>query len=146
MSDPAPPTVLHYTGYNDDRGGIMSVIGALAGTGAFDCVLGVNPGFRARRFPALRTLALPSLMAEQLGVTTLWRARAVARGCRLGSRRIQPACFTATRALGWRSPCAWRRSANAGWLPPFIVSAGTVGTTGVRPASWLTGSAGSARR
>jgi glycosyltransferase involved in cell wall biosynthesis len=79
MSDPAPPTVLHYTGYNDDRGGIMSVIGALAGTGAFDCVLGVNPGFRARRFPALRTLALPSLMAEQLGVTTLWRARAVAR-------------------------------------------------------------------
>jgi glycosyltransferase involved in cell wall biosynthesis len=79
MPAPAPPTVLHYTGYDDDRGGIMSVIGALAGAGEFECVLGVNPGFRARRFPALPPLALPRLAAEHLGFATLWRARSVAR-------------------------------------------------------------------
>jgi len=79
MPAPAPPTVLHYTGYDDDRGGIMSVVAALAGAGDFECVLGVNEGFKARRFPALRTLALPPLAAERLGVATLWRARAVAR-------------------------------------------------------------------
>jgi glycosyltransferase involved in cell wall biosynthesis len=79
MPAPAPPTVLHYTGYDDDRGGIMSVLAALADTGAFDCVLGVNEGFGARRFSALRTLELPPLAAERLGVATLWRVRAVAR-------------------------------------------------------------------
>jgi len=79
MPEPAPPTVLHYTGYDDDRGGIMSVIGALAGAGEFTCVVGVNPGYQARRFPALRTLTLPRLAAEQLGLATLWRARAVAQ-------------------------------------------------------------------
>lgn len=79
MPAPATPTVLHYTGYDDDRGGIMSVVAALAGAGAFECVLGVNEGFKARRFPALRTLELPPLDAERLGVTTLWRTRAVAR-------------------------------------------------------------------
>jgi glycosyltransferase involved in cell wall biosynthesis len=79
MPAPAPPTVLHYTGYDDDRGGIMSIVAALAGAGEFECVLGVNEGFQARRFPALRTLELPPLAAERLGVATLWRARAVAR-------------------------------------------------------------------
>lgn len=79
MPEPAPLTVLHYTGYDDDRGGIMSVVAALAGAGEFECVLGVNEGFKARRFPALRTLEWPRLAAERLGVATLWRARAVAR-------------------------------------------------------------------
>ncbi|MBL9209121.1 MAG: glycosyltransferase [Opitutaceae bacterium] len=78
MPEPVPPTVLHYTGYDDDRGGIMSVVGALAETAAFACVVGVNPGYQSRRFPALRTLACPRVNAERLGVATLWRARTVA--------------------------------------------------------------------
>lgn len=79
MSEPAPPTVLHYTGYDDDRGGIMSVVAALAGTNAFPCVVGVNRGYRARRFPRLPTLELPPLGGERLGLATWWRARGVAR-------------------------------------------------------------------
>jgi glycosyltransferase involved in cell wall biosynthesis len=69
---------LHYLGYSDDRGGIVSVIRALAAAGRFQCILGVNPGFRQGRTPALPTLELPDLDGERLGFRTFWRARGAA--------------------------------------------------------------------
>lgn len=71
-------TVLHYVGYDDDRGGIVSVVRTLAATGRNECLLGVNPGFRQRREPALNTVELPRIDGEKLGVGTFWRARGVA--------------------------------------------------------------------
>ena len=72
-------TVLHYTGSDDDRGGVMSVLRALAGVGTFACVLGVNPGFVQRRTPSLAALEFPRIDGEVIGWKTFWRARAVAR-------------------------------------------------------------------
>jgi glycosyltransferase involved in cell wall biosynthesis len=79
MSDRAPLTVLHYTGSTNDRGGIMSVVRALAGAGKCDCVIGVSPGFVQRRAPPLATAMFPAIDDERLGAKTFWRARRVAR-------------------------------------------------------------------
>ena len=79
---PESRLVLHYTGADDDRGGVISVIHGLAGAGRFECVLGVNPGFAQRRVPPLRTRELPSLRGETINPRTLWRARIVAREVR----------------------------------------------------------------
>ena len=79
---PANSTVLHYVGYDDDRGGIVSVVHALAKTGEFPCILGVNTGFKPSRVPALPVLALPRLDGELIGLGNLCRARAVARAVR----------------------------------------------------------------
>jgi glycosyltransferase involved in cell wall biosynthesis len=76
---PASPTVLHYDGYDDDRGGIVSVIRTLAGTQKFSCILGVNTGFVPSRDLALPVLELPRLEGETIGLRNLWRARVVAR-------------------------------------------------------------------
>jgi glycosyltransferase involved in cell wall biosynthesis len=76
---PASPTVLHYVGYDDDRGGIVSVVRALAVTGAFPCILGVNTGFVPSRELELPVMELPLLAGETIGLRNLWRARAVAR-------------------------------------------------------------------
>jgi glycosyltransferase involved in cell wall biosynthesis len=76
---PHTPIVLHYTGYDEDRGGIMSVIGALAETERFHCVLGVNQGFKARRFGNIPVQEFTPLSGERLNLSTLWRARTVAR-------------------------------------------------------------------
>ncbi len=75
-------TVLHYLGYDDDRGGIVSVGRALASTGRFDCVLGVNPAFAQARTPALATFELPAIAGETISLSTLVRARPVARAVR----------------------------------------------------------------
>jgi len=72
-------TVLHYVGCDVDRGGIVSVVRALAATGRFRCVLGVNPKFEQRRSPPLATLELPWVAGEKLGFDTFWRARFIAR-------------------------------------------------------------------
>ena len=84
-SPPAPGAVqlvLHYTGADDDRGGVMSVVRALATAKRFECVLGVNPGFVQRRVPPIATLELPRLEGEVIGWRTVWRARVVAREVR----------------------------------------------------------------
>lgn len=79
MSPAGSLTVLHYIGADDDRGGIVSVVRAMAATGEFTCVLGVNVGFESHRpAPRLATLELPPLEGEHLGLRTLWRARRVA--------------------------------------------------------------------
>jgi glycosyltransferase involved in cell wall biosynthesis len=70
--------VLHYVGYDTDRGGIVSVVRALAETQAFGCVLGVNPGFLQTRSPPLEILELPRTAGETIGLGPMLRALGVA--------------------------------------------------------------------
>lgn len=70
--------MLHYTGAVNDRGGVMSVIRALAGANRFTCILGVNPGFVQRGSPLLPTLVLPEITGEVINLRTFWRSRTVA--------------------------------------------------------------------
>lgn len=72
-------TVLHYVGYDLDRGGILAVIRALAAEKRFACVLGVNLGFVAGRSAGLPTLAFPPIAGDTIGLATMARARRVAR-------------------------------------------------------------------
>jgi glycosyltransferase involved in cell wall biosynthesis len=71
--------VLHYIGYNSDRGGIVSIVRALSNESGFSSVLGVNRGFCQLRKPPLPTIEFSVLDGEHLGLATLWRARRVAR-------------------------------------------------------------------
>jgi glycosyltransferase involved in cell wall biosynthesis len=75
-------TVLHYVGYDVDRGGIIAVIRSLAAARRFRCLLGVGPRFTHRRTPLLDTLALPPLAGETIDLRNVWRARHVARQVR----------------------------------------------------------------
>ncbi len=81
---PAGPscTVLHYVGGDVDRGGILSVVRALASTGEFACVLGVNPGFAQMRSPRLETMALPAIAADIVSPAGAVRALRIARRVR----------------------------------------------------------------
>ena len=72
------PEVLQYTGGDNDRGGVISVVRNLASTGHFRCVLGVNPGCVQHREPALEVLELPRIAGEEISPLTFWRARVVA--------------------------------------------------------------------
>ena len=72
-------TILHYTGYDHDQGGIMTVIRNLDATGRFRCVLGLKAGGIQACRPPLETLELPPIEGERIGLRNLWRARAVAR-------------------------------------------------------------------
>jgi glycosyltransferase involved in cell wall biosynthesis len=76
------PIVLHYLGYANDDGGIVSVVRALAGADRFTCVLGLNRGAQQHRAPALPVVGLSPLAGETHGLRTFWRARAVAREAR----------------------------------------------------------------
>lgn len=78
MTDRPELTVLHYLGYDTDRGGILSVVRALAGTGEFACVLGVNAGFIGRCIPAVETRRFSPVEGEVISARALWRARRVA--------------------------------------------------------------------
>ncbi len=84
MNEPfgAEPTVLHYLGYDDDRGGIVSVVRALEHAGSFTSVLGVNPGFRQERTPPLLTTEFPAIAGEIINLGTILRARTVAKAVR----------------------------------------------------------------
>jgi glycosyltransferase involved in cell wall biosynthesis len=73
-----PREILHYTGYTDDRGGIVAVVRALHGTGMFSILHGVSVGFVATG----ATLPLwigPTAVGESITLRNFWRARAVAR-------------------------------------------------------------------
>ena len=93
-------SVLHYTGYDDDRGGIVSVVRALAGSGQFECLLGVNPGAMQHRTPALPLQELPRLAGEKIGPRDFWRARAVARAAVTWLRADQSRVFHAHSRAG----------------------------------------------
>lgn len=75
---PAEIEVLHYTGGDDDRGGIVSIVRNLATTGRFRCVLGLNAGASQERQPALPALTLSRLAGELISPANFWRARRVA--------------------------------------------------------------------
>ncbi len=93
-------TVLHYTGYDDDRGGIVSVVRALAGAGQFDCLLGVNPGAVQHRTPVLPLQELPRLTGEKIGPLNFWRARAMARAAAAWLRADRSRVFHAHSRAG----------------------------------------------
>jgi len=89
----APRTVLHYLGYDDDAGGIVSVVRALAAAGRYKCVLGMNPGARQRREPALPVMEFSRLAGEEIGLANFWRARAVANEVRTWLREDERRVF-----------------------------------------------------
>lgn len=76
---PSAITILHYVGADDDRGGVVSAIRALAGAQEFESVLGVNQGCVQRRSPPLPVLELPRVAGEQIGLRNVWRTRSAAR-------------------------------------------------------------------
>ena len=82
MPDDPAITVLHYTGYDDDRGGIVAVIRALAETGQFACVLGANAGCVQNQTPPLPLQALPPLDGEIISFHNFRRARKTAGAVR----------------------------------------------------------------
>jgi glycosyltransferase involved in cell wall biosynthesis len=104
-------TVLHYVGYDDDRGGIVSVIRNLAATGQFSCVLGVNPEFRQERQPALKVLHLPRLAGERIDLANLWQARRVAREVRPWLRADSLRVFHGHSRAGLLVAC-WLRASG----------------------------------
>jgi glycosyltransferase involved in cell wall biosynthesis len=79
VAEPAHLEVLHYVGYDDDRGGILSMIRSLAVTGRFRSVLGVNPGFVQKTGRILPTMELSRVDGEKIGLRNFLRAWTVAR-------------------------------------------------------------------
>ena len=75
--------MLHYVGYDDDRGGLVAVVRALAATGSFRSVLGVNPGCVQHSSPPLPTVELPRIPGETINLRNLLRARTVAQAVRM---------------------------------------------------------------
>lgn len=73
------PEVLHYVGYDDDAGGIVSVVRALAEEAQFHSVLGLNREARQSRTPALPQAEFAPLAGEKISPLNLWRARRAAR-------------------------------------------------------------------
>ena len=86
------PEVLHYVGYDDDGGGIVSLVRALAGENRFACRLGLNEGATQRRHPPLPALHWPPVCGETISPRAFWPtrrvARAVAAWLREDSRRV----------------------------------------------------------
>jgi glycosyltransferase involved in cell wall biosynthesis len=76
------PTVLHYLGYDEDRGGIASVVRALKRADRFGCVLGMNGGAVQQGVPPLPMLELPRLDGERIDLFNAWRALNVSRAVR----------------------------------------------------------------
>jgi glycosyltransferase involved in cell wall biosynthesis len=72
------PETLHYVGSDNDRGGIVAVIRAMAAAGRFRCLLGVNPGCVQYQRPPLPVVNLPAVVSEKIDLANFWRARAVA--------------------------------------------------------------------
>jgi glycosyltransferase involved in cell wall biosynthesis len=76
------PLVLHYTGYDEDYGGVTVAIKRLAAVGAWRTLLGLNAGGVQRREPQLDVMEFPRVEAEMGGGRLLiagwrvaWRAR-----------------------------------------------------------------------
>lgn len=76
---PALPTVLHYVGADDDRGGIVSTVRALTGETDFAGILGLNAGGKQHRTPLLPSMEFTRLEGETISLANFWRARIVAR-------------------------------------------------------------------
>lgn len=73
-------TVLHYTGYTREEGGIVTVIRSLAAAGRFAVVHGVSPGAEGVSEAAgLVQWVGPAITGEAINLRNYWRARAVAK-------------------------------------------------------------------
>lgn len=82
MPAPSRFTVLHYTGCDDDPGGIFTVIRNLAAAGRFDCLVGVNRGCVQYRKPPLPAVEFPRLKPETISATNALHAWHAARAIR----------------------------------------------------------------
>jgi hypothetical protein len=74
--------VLHFIGYNDDRGGIVAMIRALSAAARFRSVLGVNPGCVQHGRPPMPVMELPRIEGESINLANFGRAWTVARRVR----------------------------------------------------------------
>lgn len=73
-------TVLHYTGYTREGGGIVSVIHALHSTARFRVIHGVSEGYVASAMSAdIELWHGPAIASEKIGPIEILRARRVAR-------------------------------------------------------------------
>jgi glycosyltransferase involved in cell wall biosynthesis len=93
LSDPHPRTVLHYVGYDHDAGGIVAVVRALASTGRFHCLLGLNRGSRHELRPELPVTGFSRVAGETIGVVNWIRSRRVAREVQAWMREDQRRIF-----------------------------------------------------
>ena len=83
-----PPTILHYLGYDEDRGGVLTAVRQLAAPGGARHVLAVNRGFVARRRPCLKVWRGPAVLPETISPGNAWLAlRAAAALVRHTARR-----------------------------------------------------------
>jgi glycosyltransferase involved in cell wall biosynthesis len=71
-------TVLHYTGYTHEEGGIVTVIRSLSAAGRFEVLHGVSPGADEGAASSLARWTGPAIAAEEISIRNFWRARAVA--------------------------------------------------------------------
>jgi glycosyltransferase involved in cell wall biosynthesis len=72
-------TILNYAGTENDRGGVVSVVRALASAERFECILGVSPNFVQSRSPPLKVVSFSGIAPETINLKTLLRGRIVAR-------------------------------------------------------------------
>lgn len=92
MSPALRPEVLHYLGYDQDDGGIVTLVRNLAATDRFDCVLGQNVGATQRRRPELPVAEFPAVVGERISLGNAFATRraalAVRRWLAADARRI----------------------------------------------------------
>ncbi len=67
-----PPLVLHFLGYDEDRGGVLTAIRRVAAEPGLEHRLVVNPGFAQRREPGLPVRLGPPVAAETIAPGELW--------------------------------------------------------------------------
>ncbi|HTQ30604.1 MAG TPA: glycosyltransferase [Opitutaceae bacterium] len=67
------PTVLHFLGYDQDAGGVLTAIRLLAAQGGVRHAVVVNRGFRWRRVPRLAALRGPRVVCETISLGNFLR-------------------------------------------------------------------------
>lgn len=66
------PTVLHFLGYREDRGGVLTAIRLCATQRQAHHVLVVDESFQQRRRPDLPVVRTPAVPPEVIGLRSLW--------------------------------------------------------------------------
>lgn len=82
MAGMTRPQVLHYLGYDEDRGGILSVVRALAECSDWENLLGVNPTFVSKQPLGPSLLVLPRVEGERIAPSRLLSTRRAALALR----------------------------------------------------------------
>ncbi len=86
-------TVLHYTGYRAERGGVVAVLRALQASGRGRMLHGVAPDFASADSAGLEIWRGPAIEGERIGWREVWRARAVARAAQAWLRESTDRVF-----------------------------------------------------